>query len=256
MRRSVDQILVLTESATAVALSVLLGNLRLLELPNGGSIAFATLPLLALAATRGLRIGLLAGCSAGAAHALAGGTIIHPAQLALDYVGAYALLATVSLGAGTSVTRLRLATAFAMTCHLAVMTVSGMVFFAPLVGIDGARPALLYSLGYNALTVVPETVLALLLLPTLVRAVARANPADSWRRGLLAPPAPSRRPHPRAAPLPALPRPAPHLAARSAPAAAARAPAPASPRRLVRPAPFSSSAPWSSARSAAPDAVS
>jgi hypothetical protein len=64
------------------------------------------------------------------------------------------------------------------------MVTSGMVFFAPVAG--GA--ALTYSLTYNASTVVPETLLALWLLPPLVRALARANPADSWRRGLLTPP--------------------------------------------------------------------
>lgn len=178
----------------AVALSVLLGNLRLLELPNGGSIAFATLPLLALAATRGVRIGLLAGLCAGAAHALAGGTIVHPIQLVLDYVVSYAALAAVALTGRPTRARLAVGTVLAMSLHLAAMVVSGVVFFAPVVG-DGAFA---YSLGYNAATVVPELVIALWLLPTLVRAMARANPTEAVRRGLVdAPPArsPARR-HP------------------------------------------------------------
>lgn len=177
-----------TEAAVAVALSVLLGNIRLIELPNGGSIALATLPLLALALSRGMRAGVLAGACAGLAHALAGGTIVHPAQLALDYLVAYAALglAGVALLGARRPSRLRVSVAIvaAMTVHLAAMVLSGIIFFAPTAG----AAALVYSLAYNAATVVPETLLALWITPTLARAIARATPADAWRRGLLDPP--------------------------------------------------------------------
>lgn len=177
----------LTEAAVAVALSVLLGNVRLVELPNGGSIALATLPLLALAIARGTRAGMGAGACAGLAHALAGGTIVHPVQLGLDYFVAYALLGVAGIASGRgNVDRWQLAPAIvaAMGLHLAAMVVSGMVFFAPAAG----GSALAYSLAYNAATVLPETLLALWLVPPLVRSLARASPADSWRRGLLDPP--------------------------------------------------------------------
>jgi len=180
------RILTITEAAMAVALSVLLGNIRLLELPNGGSIAFATLPLLAYSAHRGLRAGLVAGFSAGAAHALIGGTIIHPAQLGLDYLLAYAALALIAIpGASTPLRRI-CGILLAMSAHLACAALSGVIFFSPTAG----SAALVYSLAYNATTVAPETLLALWLLPTLLRAIARANPAQGWRSGLLAlPPA-------------------------------------------------------------------
>ncbi len=175
-----------TEAAAAVALSVLLGNVRLVELPNGGSIALATLPLLAFAVVRGPRAGVLAGACAGAAHALSGGTIVHPAQLALDYLIAYAALGLAGVGSTrvTSRTQLLPGILLAMSLHLVAMVVSGMVFFATVAG----SAALTYSLGYNALTVVPETLLAVWLVPPLVRAIARANPAEAWQRGLLTPP--------------------------------------------------------------------
>jgi thiamine transporter len=176
----------LTEAAVAVALSVLLGSMRLVELPNGGSIALTTMPLLALAVARGPRIALLAGACAGAAHAFAGGTIIHPVQWLLDYVLAYAVLAAAGIGRPGIPDRSRLAPriVLAMALHLACVVTSGMIFFAPVAG----SAALAYCLTYNAATVVPETLLAIWLVPPLVRAVARANPADSWRRGLLEPP--------------------------------------------------------------------
>lgn len=176
----------LTEAACAVALSVLLGNLRLLELPNGGSIALATLPLLSLSLSRGVRSGVLAGLCAGLAHALAGGVVVHPVQLLLDYPLAYAALglAGVSAGRGTSRAALAPGIVLAMSLHLAAMVVSGLIFFAPVAG----DAALAYALAYNVATVGPETAIALWLAAPLLRSIARANPADAWRRGLLEPP--------------------------------------------------------------------
>jgi thiamine transporter len=182
-----EELVLLTEAAVAVALSVLLGNLRLVELPNGGSIALAVIPLLALAATRGVRVGVLAGCCAGLAQALSGGTIIHPAQLGLDYLLAYAALGTAGIahGRGRSRALLSLSIVLAMSLHLLAMVASGVIFFATVAG----PAALTYAIAYNAATVVPETLLALVLVPPLIRSIARANPADAWRRGLLPPPA-------------------------------------------------------------------
>ncbi len=178
-----ESLVLLTESAVAVALSVLLGSLRLLTLPNGGSIALATLPLLALALSRGVRVGVLAGACAGIAQALSGGTIVHPVQLGLDYLLAYAALGLAGLAAGRASSRAHVtaAIALAMSLHLAAMVASGVVFFSTVAG--GA--ALTYSLAYNAATVVPEALLSIWLVPPLLRAVGRANPADAWRRGLL-----------------------------------------------------------------------
>ena len=227
----------MTEAAVAVALSVLLGNIRLVELPNGGSIALATLPLLALAVVRGPRLALLAGCCAGLAHALAGGTIIHPAQLGLDYFIAYAALALAGAVPRRGISRASLALPIvvAMSAHLLAMVISGMIFFAPSAG----DAALMYSVLYNAATVVPGTLLALWLVPPLVRSVARAHPADAWRLGLLDPPRVTAR-APRAPSTPPAARPpivaAPPLTPRPLPAMAF-------PRRtFVRAAPFAAAA--------------
>lgn len=173
-----EELALLTETAFAVALSVLLGTIRLVELPNGGSIALATLPLLALSMVRGIRQGILAGGCAGVAHILAGGTVIHPVQLLLDYPVAYAALGvagfkTKNRDALQIKTRLRII--LAMCLHLGAMTFSGVVFFSQTVG----SAAIWYSLTYNALTVVPETILAILFCPMLIRAMTRAHPAKT-----------------------------------------------------------------------------
>lgn len=168
-----DELLQLIEAATAVALCVLLGNLRILELPSGGSISLAAVPLLAYAALRGGRGAVLAAACAGGAHALAGGTIIHPLQLVLDYGLAYAVLAAPAvLGARTRL-RLTIGIVVAMGLQLAVTTLSGVLFFSTVAGAAAWR----YSLLYNAATVVPELVLALLVVPVAIRALQRADPA-------------------------------------------------------------------------------
>ncbi len=184
--RNHHDLLLACESAAAVALSVLLGTLRLVELPSGGSISLAALPLLVLAISRGVRVGVLAGCCAGFAHVLAGATIIHPLQLLLDYVAAYGMLGLAGFARGRGSRRARIAPAvtLAMLAQLACAVTSGVVFFAPVAG----SAALGYSIAYNAATCVPELMLALWLAPVLLRALARANPADAWRRGLLTAP--------------------------------------------------------------------
>lgn len=181
-----DDLTELSEIATAVALSVVLGNLKLLELPNGGSIAFGTLPILLLAAVRGFRPAFLAGWCAGLLHAVFGGTIIHPGQLLLDYGLAYALLAVACLATGGGRVRMAGAVLLAGVAHLSCFVLSGTLFFAEYaVG----HSVLLFSLGYNALHVLPEIVLAAALLPVLVRAYARSDVAIGYRLGLLSPPA-------------------------------------------------------------------
>ena len=225
-----DDILRLTEAATAIALSVLLGNLRLLELPSGGSITLACVPQLALASVRGLRTGLLACACAGSAHALAGGTIVHPVQLVLDYGIGYAALALVALVRAVEGTRLTLGILLAALVQLAAATLSGVVFFAAGTGAHGAG-LVAASLAYNAATIVPEALLAIWLVPRATRALCRADPARAWRSGLLAPPRLTQR-MPRAAP-PRTSHPAVH--ADGAP------PIPAAPRirpAFIRPAPF------------------
>jgi len=166
----------LAEAALVVALSVALGNLRLLELPGGGSISFGALPVLAFAATHGVSWGVRTGLCAGLAHALAGGTIIHPAQFALDYGLAYGALGLAGIACGRGAWSLRAGIVAAQAAQFACFVYSGLRFFAP----PGAEtgPALVYAAGYNAITVLPETAFALWLVPVLVAAYAVATGRD------------------------------------------------------------------------------
>lgn len=180
--RQDDDVAELTEAAMAIALSVVLGNLRLVELPNGGSVAFGILPLLVYGLVRGFRPAFIAGWIAGMAHAMFGGRIVHPGQFLLDYGLAYAALSFVAIGRTGSRARMRIGIVVAGLAHLAVFAASGVFFFGDYA--PAGMPVLTYSLAYNASHVLPEVVIALIAVPVLVRAYARSNPLDAWRLGL------------------------------------------------------------------------
>jgi thiamine transporter len=236
------------EASTAVALCVLLGNLRILELPSGGSISLAAVPLLAYSATRGGRGAVLACWCAGAAHALSGGTIIHPVQLLLDYVVAYGVLAVPALTGAATVLRRTTGIVVALLLQLAVTTLSGVLFFSSVAGAAAWR----YSLAYNATTTLPELALALITVPVAIRALQRADPSLAFAAAGAIVPA---RRSPRVAFIrtPSSPAVAPQLRQRAlaappstpTPAGVPSPPIEAAGRALSsRPAPFGRTMPW------------
>ena len=86
------------EGAIMVALALILGQLRLYRLPNGGSITIAILPLVFFAVRYGLGWGFLAGFAYGGLDYIVGsGIAIDWTTIICDYFLAYGLL---GLGAG------------------------------------------------------------------------------------------------------------------------------------------------------------
>lgn len=218
---ALDEVRTFVDASMAAALAIILGNLRLLEMPNGGSISFAALPLLVLALTRGTRVTAYAALCAGLGHAMLGGTIIHPIQLLLDYGAASMALALAGIARGASVMRQRVAIAIASLAQLACFTVSGAWFFLHSL----SAGAIQVSAAYNAVTVIPELVIACVLAPRLVEVWCRADPIEAMRLGLLRVD-PGRAAAPRArrtlavrsvAPAPANPASAPRPSSRPAP---------------------------------------
>jgi len=168
----------LTDAAMAIGLALVLGNMKLVELPAGGSISAGTVPLIALAIVRGPKIAFIAGLCAGLVHALFGGVIVHPAQLLLDYGIAYAGLAV----AGLPGLRGRwYGIVAAAAVQLVTFTISGVLFFSPNMT---SRLAWLLSLAYNATTVIPECLIALAMVPLIVRAYARLDPQLAAQHGM------------------------------------------------------------------------
>ncbi len=85
---------VLAEIGVAVALAAVLGQLRLFQMPQGGSVSLEMLPIIFIAIRGGVMPALVTGLLYGLLQLiLPGAFIYHPAQAALDYPLAFSALA-------------------------------------------------------------------------------------------------------------------------------------------------------------------
>ena len=83
----------LTTSALMIALAFILSNIKLFEMPQGGSVTlFSMLPIVLLGYLLGTRWGVLGGAVLGLLNLLMGGYVIHPVQLFIDYILAFAVM--------------------------------------------------------------------------------------------------------------------------------------------------------------------
>lgn len=186
----------LTAMAVAVALAVLLGFIRLYRLPWGGSLSLKILPLVYLAVTHGPRAGMAGGLAAGLVTLIVDPVILHPIQVALDYLLPYALIGVIGWFPGWPRAGILVAGVLRLASHV----VSGAVYFAAFTPPELNRqvyelirdytgialsPLLqewtapwLYALLYNASVVVPETILMILFAPPLIRRLNRSFAPD------------------------------------------------------------------------------
>lgn len=150
----------LSTGALCVAIGFVLSCIAVYRLPNGGSITPASmLPLIIFSYI----YGPIAGCTAGVVHGLLqllqGAYVLHPVQFLLDYILPFAALGL----AGLFHTKKQLpwAVLVAGLGRFIMHFLSGYVFFASYAP-AGMHP-FLYSLGYNASYMVPETLICLII---------------------------------------------------------------------------------------------
>jgi len=170
-QKNVSVTLKLCESAIMIALATILSLLKLVDLPYGGSITFASmLPILLIAYRHGTGWGLLTASVHGVMQFILGTSVLSyvtgwqsiAAVILLDYFFAFALigLAGVFKNMKSQKTALVLGAlltgALRYVCHV----ISGATVWAGLS--IPTEAALLYSLSYNATYMVPETVILLL----------------------------------------------------------------------------------------------
>ena len=158
-----------TTLAAATALALILGYLKLYRLPQGGSITLETVPILLLALWHGPRLGILCGCLTGVLKVLLDPFVLHPIQILLDYPVPFALLGLAGMVPG----RPRLGILLASTGRYLSHVLSGAIFFAHYApeGVDVWHYALLYNLSYAG----PEALIALLVVPTLLKRILSAS---------------------------------------------------------------------------------
>lgn len=178
---------ILVEMALTIGLAYVLGRFILFKLPFGGSASLDMLPILVLALRRGVGPGLVTGAIFGFLnYTLDPVQIVYPLQFLLDYGVAYGLVGLTGLGtlawkrwstgARTGSALLAVVVPFALLgvcARFIAHYVSGIVYFGQYA--PAGQPVWLYSLGYNALYMVPSGIACiaamLLLMPTLEKAV-------------------------------------------------------------------------------------
>lgn len=163
----------IAEAAIMVALAQVLSYIKLMELPNGGSLTPAMFPIILFAIRWGWKLGLLAGFVFGLLQLIFDGAYAWGWQsMLLDYLVAFTPLGLAGLFKGRK-WGIFVGTVVGCVCRFAVHYISGVTIYkilAPteLLGMTFTSPSF-YSLVYNGIYMLPNTVLALVIAALLYK---------------------------------------------------------------------------------------
>ena len=145
-----------------LALSIILHQLRIYHLPQGGSVTLGGLiPLLLISFRYGAGVGTLAGFLLGLITIIQDPFIVHPVQVLFDYP-----LPFMAVGlAGIFHEKIFLGTILALAGKFICHFISGVIFFASYA--PGGTSPIIYSLVTNATYIVPELIICLIILKVL-----------------------------------------------------------------------------------------
>ena len=145
-----------------LAFTVILHQIRLYHLPQGGSITVGSMiPILLLSYRYGVGTGALAGFLYGLINILQDPFILHPIQVLFDYPLPY-----MSLGLAALMPEHKMiSTGIAFLCRFACHLISGVIFFSSYAP-AGISP-IIYSLTVNATFMLPECLICFLILKIL-----------------------------------------------------------------------------------------
>ena len=157
----------LTEAAVMLAVASVLSMIKLLDLPYGGSVTIASmLPIVIIAYRHGVKLGLITGFTFGIIQQLLGlNTLSYVttwqsviAVILLDYIIAFTVIGFAGLYSTVSSQPKALLLGALSACILRYLchVISGCTVWAGLSIPTNA--ALLYSIGYNATYMIPETI--------------------------------------------------------------------------------------------------
>ena len=172
-RTSHARVRMLCEGAMMVALAQVLSYIKLMQLPNGGSVTAAMFPILLFSVRWGLAPGLMAGFTFGLLQLIFDGAYAWGWQsMLLDYLVAFTPLGMAGLFRGKK-WGIFPGTLLGCAIRFAVHYISGVTIYRILVpteclGLTISDPAF-YSLIYNGSYMLLNTVIALLLAAVLYR---------------------------------------------------------------------------------------
>ena len=136
---------IIAEIAMFVALATVLSNIKIFQLPQGGSVTAASMvPILWLALRRGPKVGLFAAIVYGLVQVAFDPYIVHPAQLLLDYPIAFGALGV----AGFFQKRPYIGVTLGIIGRFVAHFFSGIIFFAEFAEGDPVIYSAIYNGGY------------------------------------------------------------------------------------------------------------
>lgn len=158
----------LAEAGIVIALFIILKQVRVFEMPMGGSItAGAMVPLLVFAFRWGGKNGILVCAVAGIFDFIIGAKYSwHPVSLLFDYPVAYGMVGLAGFF-GKKVAGMLAGTVIGIFGRFLCHVLSGVVVFASYTP-EGQNP-LLYSVLYNGTYLLPESIISFILVALIIK---------------------------------------------------------------------------------------
>lgn len=154
------QLRVMIEIAVMVALSWILGQLRFIKMPYGGSVSLEMMPIFVLAFRNGPVIGIIGGAIYGLLQLTVDPYILNPWQVIFDYPLPYALIGIAGFF-GKHEVGIVIGSLARYVSHV----IAGLLFWVSTFPED--MHPWLYSLLYNGSYMLPELILAVLVIHLL-----------------------------------------------------------------------------------------
>lgn len=146
-RKNIFSIKTMTYSAVCIALSIILSNVKLFRMPQGGTVSLCSMLFITLIGYWfGTYAGFLAGFVAGIFQLLFDPYVIHPLQLIMDYPLAFSMLGFSGLFRNKKY-GLYTGYIFGVFGRFMVSSISGFIFFSDY--INEPIASLIYTLQYN-----------------------------------------------------------------------------------------------------------
>ena len=155
---------ILAEGAVFIALTVILKEIVIFRLPQGGSVSAAGMvPLFWFSLRRGPRLGVMAGAIYGLINMLLGGYILGPIQALLGYPIAFAALGLCGMFKKYPLLGVAVGISGRFLAHL----VEGVVFFA--VWAPAGMHPVVYSALYNGSYLLVEFIVSTVIMYIIVK---------------------------------------------------------------------------------------
>lgn len=152
----------LAVSALMIALAMILDQIKLFEMPQGGSVTlFGMLPIILLGYLLGTRYGVLGGICVGILNLIFGGYVIHPAQLILDYPLAFGVMGLSGLVRNKK-NGLTWGYLIGIAARYICAVLSGVIFFGSYA--PEGFSALTWSLWYNITYIAVEGIITIIVI--------------------------------------------------------------------------------------------